>query len=110
METKATTETKATMDMKATNAMLAAGAKGLVGTKAGAGNRAARNETLYRTEISLCAGISVGPQDSEPWDLRREAGSRQASRLVILSADAPEWALVALRPNAGPAGAMAALR
>ena len=68
------------------------------------------NETLYLSEISLCAGIRVGSSDSDPWNLRRTTASAQASRLVILSADAPEWAMVALRPNAGPVGAMGALR
>lgn len=87
-----------------------AGSRETMGKKVAAGGGEARHETLYLTEISLCAGISVGPADSEPWKLRRASGSGQASRLVILSADAPEWALVALRPNAGPAGAMAALR
>lgn len=69
-----------------------------------------QSELLYMTGISLCAGVRVGPADTEPWDLRRESGSARASRLVILSADAPEWAMAALRPNAGPAGAMAPLR
>ncbi len=69
-----------------------------------------QSETLYLSELSLCAGVAVGREDSEPWNLRRADASVQASRLVILSADAPEWAMVALRPNAGPAGAMAALR
>ena len=68
------------------------------------------NETLYMSEISLCAGIRVSAEDRDPWILRRSTGSAQASRLVILSADAPEWAMVALRPNAGPEGAMGALR
>lgn len=68
------------------------------------------NETLYMTGMTLCAGVTVGTDDCELWDLRRASGSAQASRLVILSADAPEWAMVALRPNVGPAGAMAPLR
>ncbi len=68
------------------------------------------NETLYMPEMSLCAGIRVGAEDRDPWNLRRSTGSAQASRLVILSADAPEWAMVALRPNAGPERAMGALR
>ncbi|MBM3347184.1 MAG: hypothetical protein FJY55_11910 [Betaproteobacteria bacterium] len=83
---------------------------GKEGQPAAAGGHGVRRETLYLTEVSLCAGISVGPQESEPWNLRRAAASGQASRLVILSADAPEWALVALRPNAGPARAISALR
>jgi hypothetical protein len=69
-----------------------------------------RSEVLYMTGISLCAGVRVGPADSEPWDLRRASRSAQGSRLVILSADAPEWAMAALRPNAGPASALAPLR
>jgi hypothetical protein len=60
--------------------------------------------------MTLCAGIHVDSSDSELWGLGRASGSERASRLVILSSDAPEWAMVALRPNAGPAGAMAPLR
>ncbi len=69
-----------------------------------------QSETLYMSEITLCAGVTVGRADCDPWNLRRSTASAQASRLVILSADAPEWAMVALRPNAGPQGAMGALR
>ena len=69
-----------------------------------------KNETLYMTGMTLCAGVMVGTDDCELWNLRQDSGSAQASRLVILSADAPEWVMLALRPNAGPARAMAALR
>ncbi len=67
-------------------------------------------EWLYFTDITLCAGVRVSLDDCEPWNLVRNSGSAQASRLVILSADAPEWAMAALRPNTGPTRAMAPLR
>lgn len=70
----------------------------------------AAKETIFLTEISLCAGIVVDRDDSEIWDLRRSSGSPRASRLVILSSNAPEWTMLALRPGNGPAGAMTALR
>lgn len=66
--------------------------------------------TLYRADVSLCAGIAVDAEGIACWGLRQSSGSAQASRLVILSADAPEWAMVALRPNAGPRNALAALK
>ena len=47
-----------------------------------------QSETLYMSEITLCAGVTVGRADCDPWNLRRSTASAQASRLVILSADA----------------------
>ena len=66
--------------------------------------------TLYRTDVSLCAGIMVDVDRIDCWNLREPAGSAQASRLAILSADALEWAMAALRPNAGPRNALAAFK
>jgi hypothetical protein len=67
-------------------------------------------EWLYMTGMTLCAGVNVSGEDCGPWELARASASERGSRLVILSADAPEWAMAALRPNAGPARAMAPLR
>jgi hypothetical protein len=67
-------------------------------------------ETVYRADISLCAGIAVDAEGIDCWNLCQAQGSAKASRLVILSADAPEWAMVALRPNGGPRRAFGALK
>lgn len=53
------------------------------------------NECIYVPGMSLCVGVQAS--SALPLRLERE---RNANRIVILSADAPEWAMVAVKPPA----------
>jgi predicted component of type VI protein secretion system len=55
------------------------------------------NESIYFPGMSLTVGMHAGAAAAV--GLQQQ---RRGIRVVILSSDAPEWAMVALKPPSGP--------